>query len=265
MNQPASRPITALEFDFLWELAELGEVPYPLVRKSHGKTMDERAHLRRQVLADLARRGIVDGNGHLEPQLAGYFEVLAGGELTVDSVHIPDQGAKAVLAVVGSLQGRGLLAVQDERGLWLKEVPHDALASTIVSLLPPGPRGTLRSITMPVEQLMSGAGADFMQRKDPSGESGAAAEDRKILTQLHAEERIRGGQIGANVRTEVGTKSRSPVLSWFDTASGRYLTRASTGSDGREWITIAPADAATLRQRINEMIGGVQRTDREVV
>src|SRR5690606_27124668 len=107
MNQPASRPSTALEFELLWELAELGAVPYPLVRTSHGKTMDERAHLRRQVLADLARRGIVDGNGHLEPQLAGYFEVLAGGELTVDSVHIPDQGAKAVLAVVGSLQGRG--------------------------------------------------------------------------------------------------------------------------------------------------------------
>jgi len=54
-------------------------------------------------------------------------------------------------------------------------------------------------------------------------------------------------------------------LSWFDTVSGRYLTRASTGTDGREWITVAPADAATLRERINEMINGVQRADREVV
>jgi hypothetical protein len=35
------------------------------------------------------------------------------------------------------------------------------------------------------------------------------------------------------------------VLSWFDTESGRYFTQASRGRDGRDWITIAPADAAT--------------------
>lgn len=264
MSEGGPRPITALEFDFLWELAAPGEVPYPLLRTSHGKTMDERGELRRQVLADLAQRGVVDHAGWLDPQLLAHFAVLAGGELTVDSVHLAEPGSKAVRAVVGSLQGRGLLAVQDERGLWLKDVPNDALASTIVSLLPPGERGTLRSITMPVEQLMAGAGADFLQRKDAGAEQGPA-DDRKVLARLHAEERLRGGQIGANVLTEVGTRSRSPVLSWFDTASGRYLTRASTGSDGREWITIAPADVATLRHRITEMIAGVHRANKEAV
>src|SRR5690606_23841198 len=265
MTQPASSPITALEFDFLWELAEPGEVPYPLVRTSHGRTVGERDQLRRTVLADLARRGMLDGAGRVEPRLAGYLEILAGGELTVDAVHIAERGRKAVRVVAGALDGRGLLAVQDERGLWLKEIPHDGLASAVVSLLPPGERGTLRSVTMPVDELMTGAGVDFLQRKDPSGRQSPIDEDRKLLAQLHAEARVRGGQIGANVRTEVGTKARSPVLSWFDTVSGRYLTRASTGTDGREWITVAPADAATLRERINEMINGVQRADREVV
>lgn len=265
MTEGGPRPITALEFDFLWELAAAGEVPYPLVRTSHGKTMDERAALRSQTLAELFQRGIVDGQDRIEPQLAAHFEVLAGAELSVDSVHIAEPGSKAVLAVVGSLQGRGLLAVQDERGLWLKEVPNGALASTIVSLLPPGERGTLRSITMPVEQLMAGAGADFLQRKDGNGEAGQLDDERKVLARLHAEERLRGGQIGANVLTEVGSRSRSPVLSWFDTESGRYLTKTSTGNDGREWITIAPADVATMRQRIAEMIAGVQRANKEVV
>lgn len=266
-------PITALEFDFLWELAAPGEVPYPLVRTSHGKTMDERAQLRTSTLTELAQRGVVDRHGRVEPVLAGHFEVLAGGQLSVDSVHIAEPGSKAVLAVVGSLHGRGLLAVQDERGLWLKEVPNDSLASTIVGLLPPGERGTLRSITMPVEQLMAGAGADFLQRKGAKGGDGGkdgkddepVDGDRKVLAQLHAEERLRGGQIGANVLTEVGSRSRSPVLSWFDTESGRYLTKASRGSDGREWITIAPADLATLRQRITELVVGVERANKEAV
>lgn len=268
MTEAGPRPITALEFDFLWELAAPGEVPYPLVRVSHGRTMDERAELRRTTLAELAQRGVLDRHGRVEPRLASYLEVLAGGQLTVDSVHIAEPGSKAVLAVVGSLHGRGLLAVQDERGLWLKEVPNDGLASTIVSLLPPGERGSLRSITMPVEQLMAGAGADFLQRKDGGAgapEPGPADDDRKVLARLHAEERLRGGQIGANVLTEVGSRSRSPVLSWFDTESGRYLTKASRGSDGREWITIAPADLATLRQRIAEMIAGVHRSNKEAV
>lgn len=259
-----AQPITAVEFDFLWELSAAGEVPYPLERHSHGATMNERSALRRQTLDDLAQRGIVQG-GKVEPRLAGYFDLMARAEVSVDSVHVDEPGGKAVLAVVGSLAGRGLLAVQDARGLWLKEVPNDALASTIVSLLPPGQRGRERSITMPVEELVAGAGADFLQRKNGSNTAEGPDDDRKVLARLHAQERLRGGQIGANVLTEVGARSRSPVLSWFDTESGRYLTRASAGSDGREWITIAPVDDGTMRTRVAEMIAGVQQSAKESV
>lgn len=254
--------LTAVEFDFLWELAAAGEVPYPLERRSHGATMDERASLRHKTLGELAQRGVIDRSGRVEPRLAGYFEVLAGAEISVDSVHVDEPGGKAVLAVVGALAGRGLLAVQDARGLWLKEVPVDGLASTIVSLLPAGERGRERSVTLPIEQLVAGAGADFLQRTDGESDNG---DDRKVLARLHAQERLRGGQIGANVLTEVGSRSRSPVLSWFDTESGRYLTKSSTGSDGREWITIAPVDAGTMRQRVGEMIADVVRTASETV
>lgn len=258
MPQAGARPISPIEFDFLWEACGAGEVPYPLELRSHGATMGERAELRRKTLAELAGRGIIDATGRVEPRLAEYFGVLAGARVSVDSVHVNEPDAKALLAVVGTLDGMGLLAVQDERGLWLNEVAPEALASSIVSLLPPAPRGKERSITVPVEQLMAGAGADFLQRKDGS----AADEERKALARLHAQPRLRGGQIGANVRTDSG-RSRSPVLAWFDTESGRYMTRATAGTDGREWITIAPVDAATMRQRISEMIAGAQR-EREV-
>lgn len=253
--------LTPIEFDFLWEAYGTGEVPYPLELQSHGETYAERAQLRDQTMRGLVARGVVDERGALAPRLADYFELLAGAEISVDSVHVAGTDTKAVLAVVCAVDDDGLLAVQDEDGLHLSEVPAGSLASSIVGLLPQAVRGRERSITMPVDALVTGAGADFMQRRN--GAEGSSDADRKTLARLHAQPRLRGGQIAANLRTGSGKRSRSPVLSWFDTESGRYLTKATTGSDGREWITIAPADAATLRERVNELIAWVRR-DQEV-
>ena len=47
------------------------------------------------------------------------------------------------------------------------------------------------------------------------------------------------------------------MLAWFDTASGRYLSLSRPGTDGREWVTVAPADAKTLRTRLGEMVAGL--------
>ncbi|MQA62717.1 MAG: ESX secretion-associated protein EspG [Actinophytocola sp.] len=252
---PVGEPLSPIEFDFLWESCGAGEVPYPLELHSHGETVDERASLRRQTMAALAERGVVDAQGKPGRRLVDQFGVLAAAEFSVDSVHVNETDTKAVLAVAAAMDGIGLLAVQDGDGLWLNDVPSDGLVSSIVGLLPAAPRGKERSITVPVDQLMAGPGADFMQRKDGTGSD----EERKALARLHAQPRLRGGQIAANVRSVLGGRSRSPVLSWFDTESGRYFTRASTGTDGRMWITIAPADAAALRQRVTEMLTWARR------
>jgi hypothetical protein len=57
-----------------------------------------------------------------------------------------------------------------------------------------------------------------------------------------------------NSRNGLGGKRRSRVLTWFDTASGRYLSLSRAGADGREWVTISPAEPKTLRTRLNEMV-----------
>jgi len=69
--------------------------------------------------------------------------------------------------------------------------------------------------------------------------------------------KLRAGQLAANARNPVGGRRRAPVLSWFDTAQGRYLTYSNKGRDGTEWMTIAPADAATLRYRLTELLSGL--------
>jgi hypothetical protein len=249
------------ELDFLWESFGAGELPYPLEVRSHGATLDERANLRGQVLAGLAQRGVADGRGRPEPHIENFFEVLSGAELSLDSVHITAPGVKPLLAVAAMLGGQGLLIVQDDRGFHFQPVAPDGLTSAIVSLLPPAGRGSEKSITVPLEELVAGTGADFLQRRVPRDGSvptvrTGSDDDRKSLSRLQSQPRLRGGQIGANARSRLSGKSRPLVLSWFDTNSGRYFTQATQGHDGREWITIAPADAPTLRHRLGEMLSG---------
>jgi hypothetical protein len=248
--------LTLPEVDFLWESAGMGELPYPLRIPSHGATVDEREALRRQVLTGLAQRGLANGSGRPEPHLEDFFGLLAAPELSLDAVQLGEPGSEPLLAIAALLGGQALFAVQDQRGLHLHPIAEDGLASAIVSLLPPAPRGTEKSITVPLEQLLSGPGVDFLQRRGEPQADGRASvdEDRKALARLHAQPRLRGGQIGANARSRMGSRTRSPVLSWFDTETGRYFTQASRGRDGRDWITIAPADAATLRHRLSEML-----------
>ena len=68
--------LTPLELDFLWESAGAGELPYPLQLRSHGATLDERAHLRGQVLAGLGQRGLADGRGRPEPHVENFLTCL---------------------------------------------------------------------------------------------------------------------------------------------------------------------------------------------
>ncbi|RSD19551.1 ESX secretion-associated protein EspG [Amycolatopsis eburnea] len=251
---PNAELLTPVEVDFLWESAGLGELPYPLRIRSHGATVDERALLRRRTLEGLVARGLADGRGRPEPHVEDYFGVLATPELSLDAVQLIAPDAEPLLAVAGVLGGQGLLAVQDRQGLHLQPCPTDGLASAIVSLLPGAPRGSEKSITVPLEQLVGAHGVDFLQRRGNGDERSSADEDRKALARLHAQPRLRGGQIAANARSRMGGRTRTPVLSWFDTETGRYFTQATSGRDGRDWITIAPADAATLRHRLGEML-----------
>jgi hypothetical protein len=247
-----------MELDFLWESFGAGDLPYPLRLRSHGETASERAALRDQTFRQLSASGVIDDEGDLRADLILHLEALAASEVWVDSVHLPERDSVAFLARAASVDGRGSLALQDERGVSFSEIPGDSLVSSVVGLLPAASRGAQRSVTLPLEELMDGPGADFLRRKAAGGAVSSADEDRKLLAQLHAQQRLRGGQIGASSRDGVGGKTRSPVLSWFDTESGRYMTRATAGADGTQWVTVAPADAATLRHAVSEMLARVQ-------
>jgi hypothetical protein len=226
--------LSPLTLDFLWESLDAGEPPYPLAVRSHGMTEDERNALRQQAYGELRERDLHDD------RVADLLSLLARADRSIDSVfqQAPEEPISALAVAAGS---RAVLATQTEEGLWLRPIDAGSLASTVVDLLPAAPRGTELSITVAAEDL-------------PDGRSHA---DRQVLARFAAQRNHRAGQLAVNARSPMGGRSRSPVLSWFDTETGRYLTYAKRGSDDREWITIAPADAPTLRHRLTELLTSV--------
>jgi hypothetical protein len=256
-----------LAFDFLWESAQVGELPYPLIVRSHGATEDERVSLRHRVDVELKARGIRD-RGRLAPPIEDALHLLAFAPLTIDALHIPQFQAPTVGVLAAADETKGVLAVQDADGIWLRDVPPDGLVSAVIGVLPAGPRGSEASVTLPLDDALHTAPIRVPVPLPSSGEErGKArrtplservtADPREAYGRLAGQPRQRGGQLAANSRSQVGAKQRSRVLAWFDTATGRYLSVSRAGTDGREWVTVAPADPKTLRTRLGEMVSSV--------
>lgn len=195
---------------------------------SHGATMDERSRLRNETFSTLRDSGLLNRDGGLDGRLAGWLALLSGAEQSVDSVFLPGDGEPVRAMVALSSCERGLLAEQRPDGVLLRDLHPESLASTVIDALPPGPRGSERSFTVPA--------------------------DEEPRVEFLAKPRLRGGQFGVNHRDSVDGRRRARVLAWFDLESGRYLMYRKPGPDGREWLTVAPADPPTLRHRLTELL-----------
>ncbi|SNR62142.1 EspG family protein [Haloechinothrix alba] len=282
----AARFFTPVAFDFLWESAGLGEVPYPLRVSSHGATMDERVALRFRTEDELRADGVKDTVGGIEPAVEHWLTLLARAPHSVDALFVPELGGQPVAAIAAADGSGGVLAVQDAEGIRLRPIYPDAAVTEIVDLLPACRRGTERSITIsreeaartapargahassvadePEEGLASRFGLGLARqsrtRSRPRLSERTAGDQRADYARLAGQPRIRGGQLAANARDEFGSRRRSPVLAWFDTDTGRYLSLTRTGSDGHEWITVSPADTKTLRSRLADLTGELSHT-----
>ncbi|WP_328604936.1 ESX secretion-associated protein EspG [Amycolatopsis sp. NBC_00345] len=263
---------TPLAFDFLWESMGLGELPYPLRVRSHGATEDERVSLRHRVDVELKARGVRDPRGYVEPRLDDWLGLLARGQVSIDAVHIPQFQAHPVAILAAADDRTGVVAIQDGDGIWLRGVPSDGLVSAVVDLLPAGPRGSEASVTLPLDEALNtrpirvpvaaAGGPGEAEEKGRRGRRQSLSErvtvdPKETYGLISGQPRLRGGQLAANSRSSLGARQRSRVLGWFDTATGRYLSLSRAGSDGREWVTVAPADPKTLRTRLGEMVASV--------
>lgn len=261
---PTQEFFSPVTFDFLWERMGAGELPYPLKVTSHGETEGQRRMLRDRAEQEIEARGI-EGS-----PVESWLDLLGRASMTVDSLFIPEFQHPPVGVLAASDAKQAVVVIQDREGVRLRPAYPDGLASAVVDLLPQAQRGTEASISLPLGDALqarpdrTGALAGRTGDDDGGGRKRGAVADRardprEAYSQLIAQPRLRGGQLAANSRDELGYKQRSAVLAWFDTATGRYLSTSGEGGDRSEWVTVAPADAKTLRSRLGELLMGVSR------
>ncbi|GGM40140.1 ESX secretion-associated protein EspG [Longimycelium tulufanense] len=247
--------LTWPEYDFLWEYLRLGPYPVVLTIDGHGRTVEEREELRQQAWQSLWERGF-GRPGDLDPDLADRLAILARPEWEVDArLHIDPEGPR-VSGLAASVGEHGVLARLDTRHLSLSRVPASGLARAVVSLLPPHPPGTGRSITLPAETLdvaaqRAGENARILEH-ELAAEGLDSKSARKIAEVLG--NTIRFGQFGAARTPRHGTRQRaSHVVTFYDDPRGRYLFSRRPGN-GRAWCTLVPGDARRLVQQVSELV-----------
>jgi hypothetical protein len=274
MTVDRQESFTPLAFDFLWEAFGIGELPYPLIVRSHGETEDQRMFARRTAQAEFERR-FRDPSGQFDPFVRSSIALLGNSVLSIDALHIPEFRRPPVGILAASNGGEAVIAIQNKDGIALRGVQPESLVSTVVDLLPHERRGEEASITLPLEEAARTAPDQGVEVPEESGKSGLlgrtkvakpvksksrislsdrVADPRHSYARLVGQPRLRGGQLAVNSRSALGGRRRSSVLAWFDTVTGRYLSLSRTGTDGRVWMTVSPADSMTLRTRLGEMV-----------
>jgi hypothetical protein len=248
------------EFDLLWEHLGFTERPYPLDVRSFGFTMDERATLRDQVRRSLVDKGLHDG-AEVAPALEEQLAVLGRHTASVDGrLSVGD-----TLRVLAASDGRrGVLAAQSDDEVRLAWVRDARLVPAVIALLPdhkPGPGGAARlpkAVFDAAVDEFAASGYVGLERTLANG--GVTGRDLRTVVTLLESGRRGGGQLAANRVDQVGRRTRTPVLNWFDTEPGRYLVHSEVTRDRVEWLTIAPADTARIERRLTELAASLNST-----
>lgn len=234
--------LSHLEFDIIWEELGLGERPYPLTIGSFGETLSEREVLREQVL------------GVLDERVEDLLTLLVRNQFTVDGLIAAGRELRVLAAARGD---HGLLAVQTDQELRLSPMRRTDVVSSVVALLPEEKPGPGSPVSLPKalfnEAAEAYAGGGYLAFEMTLNRGGVAGRDLRLLGTLVESGRHGGGQLAANRVDQIGRRTRSPVLTWFDTEAGRYVV--STERRGREeWLAFTPGDPQRIARRLTELV-----------
>jgi hypothetical protein len=250
--------LTLAQYDICWADLGLDEQVYPLRIRSHGRTYEARAQLRRRVYQQLSALGLARGE-RLEPELANALTLLARAPVWVDMqwLSAPRQ-AEPDRAVAARHTEWGLIARLDGTSLRLMPCGSSSLLPALIAQLPAADAAPGQSISLPREILVPSAPSMPTSVYDTSpATSGRFGQQYRALQTVLAKPRLRGGQIVANGRDRTGKRHRSPSVEWFDTEAGRWSARLLPAADGGAHLTVCPATSARLATQVNELLDRV--------
>ncbi|MGX7823565.1 ESX secretion-associated protein EspG [Actinokineospora sp. 24-640] len=191
----------------------------------------------------------VDGGGHVDPDLAAQLALLARPDVSVDGLLSDSRDLRVLCA---ACTAGGAIAVQTGPRIRVGPVRRDRLVAEVIALLPDTGPGPGSAVTVPkalfheAVNAFADAGEPALTRVLRGG--GVDRDARRDLAALVSSPRCGSGRLAATAHGR-----RTPALTWFDTAAGRYLT-AVTRHDGVDQLTLAPADSAELARRLRAVV-----------
>ena len=231
--------LTDVEFDVLWEdltRADPDHRPPPALRlDSPGRSHAERGRVRAAAWQALRDRGLV-GASDADP---GLLRALRPLLRPARQLELRARWGGRLRAVAAGRDGVGALAVR--AGNTVLVAGCDSLPVALLGVLAPGPPGPGPAGTVPSSALAP---------TDPPAAPPVAAEARRLRRVLAAVERR--AQVVALVESPPGDglARRGGVIGVLDGPRGSYLVTRAVGSDGTEWITVAPCHPRRLRHLV---------------
>ena len=248
--------LSTLEFDVLWDRERLPRKHEALGVPSPGRTHTERAQLVKQAFAELAARGLADGE-RASGELVDQLNLLARPQVCIDSWVWTEREIRALTVVTGN---QALLAVVDGDEVWLIPARDTAIAESAMSICGEAPAGPGLSVSVPTEVLRAADAEAKGDGRELSGalmRKGVANSDAKNLATMVTGMGIRG-QFGASRVQRDGRMVRADrVVAFHDTPQGRYAYLAKPNTDGRIWSTVTPADNRRLAMLLRELLDEV--------
>ncbi|MCT2586183.1 ESX secretion-associated protein EspG [Actinophytocola gossypii] len=243
--------ISALEFDVLWEHCALDAMPLVLKVPSPGRTEEERAKLVRSVWASLEERGL-GGPVELDRRLEHLLSLLRRPDREIDGRLWIGSPLRVFAAATGD---EAVLATLSGSTMTLRYADATGLPRFALSVLPGAPAGPGRSLTLPTADFEAAAEAANERERFEAAllARGIRPTDARDLAEMIGDV-VNQGQFGSAVRDRWGRRVRAPrVVSFFDTAAGRYLQLRRADDDSEPWTTISPADPRRMLQHLTTL------------
>jgi hypothetical protein len=237
--------LSTAEFDVLWEWLGLAATPVVLQLASPGRTHGERRMIQTEVWRGLRERELAGSDGPA-PELARLMHLLARPE---EQLELRGWWNREARALAAGRHGAGALALREADTVVVTAC--GSLPSALLGTFPPADRGPGRACTVPSSVLASVPTAEL--RPALLGAGVPPAEAALLATMVTGTRRR--AQVVALAADRWGVLRRAGgVLGVLDGPRGRYLLTRSTGDDGVEWTTVAPADDRQLRHRISDLL-----------
>ncbi len=238
--------LSTAEFDVLWEWLGLAATPVVLQLASPGRTQSERIAIQTAAWRALRERELAGSEGP-DPELARLMHLLARPE---EQLELRAWWGREARALATGRHGAGALAVRE--GDTVTVTACGSLPSALLGLFPTADRGQGQACTVPSAVLAAAPMADMRPALIGAGVPSAEA---TLLATMVAGTRGRAQVVALGADRWGVLRRAGGVLGVLDGPRGRYVLTRSTGEDGVEWATVAPADDRHLRHRISDLLG----------